>query len=111
MHEDGSLIDYKKEVTQFLSKLHASVDAEFGKEIRKVVLLAAKGFNRALDDRRNLYVKAAGSTKMANVRSCSLRTLSYLEEKQGSCLIRCSEKFLIACGICPDLFYHASIHI
>ena len=68
VHEDSSPIDYKKEITQFLSELHASVDAEFCKELRKVVMLAAKGFNRALDDRRNLYVKAAGSTKMANER-------------------------------------------
>ena len=68
VHEDGSPIYYRKEITQFLSELHDSVDVEFGKELKKVVLLAAKGFNKALEDRRNLYIKAAGSAKMANER-------------------------------------------
>ena len=44
------------------------MDVEFGKELKKIVLLAAKGFNRALDDRSNLYIKAAGSAKMASER-------------------------------------------
>ena len=68
VHEDGAPIDYKKETLQFITDLHASVDKEFAGELKKLVQMAAKGFNSALEERRTIYINSARSAKMAKER-------------------------------------------
>ena len=73
IHEDGAPIDYKKEITKFLNDIHLSVDKEFVAELKRLVQLAAKGFNSALEERRNLYINSYGSVKMAKERLSKLQ--------------------------------------
>ena len=49
VYEDRTPIDYKKEALQFITDLHASVEKEFAGELKRLVQMAAKGFNSALE--------------------------------------------------------------
>ena len=92
VHEDGSPIDYKKQIVQFLNDLHLSVEKEFAAKLKRLVQLAAKGFNSALEERRNLYINSAGSVKMAreaklfrgklenSLKQCRMR-MSFVEKE------------------------------
>ena len=68
VHVDGTPIDYKKEVSEFIADLHTSVGEEFAGELKSLVEMSARGFNSALYERRTMYVSSAGSVKMAKDR-------------------------------------------
>ena len=68
MDDNGVPIDYKKGTLQFITDLHASVEKEFAGELKKLVQMAAKGFNSALKERRVIYINSVGSAKMAKER-------------------------------------------
>ena len=88
MRTELPLTAYKKETLQFIMDLHASVEKEFAGELKKLVQMAAKGFNSALEERRAFtsVLRDRQRWPRRDCGSCSRQKLSCLEGELESSL-------------------------
>ena len=54
--DEGSPVDYKKEILQFIIDLHSVVDKKFAGVLEKLGQMSASGFNSTLEVRRAIYI-------------------------------------------------------